>query len=285
MAIRKPNLDEITGSVDAFVGSFDSDSDLLKADATLTNLTLEELDAFVSNLDALDTFGNVDTNYAFGIKNMSADVTAAVTVQAELAFAILFDASASLAVTATADAKRVKDFTASASASVTGTGTALRQRLCEAAVSVAGTSSTPEFFRIRGMDADVTGAASVSAIARFIARMDASASVAVTGTGAYGLIRPFEASADAAVTTANQFIAIRGMDADVSIAVTDVVGAVGEFVMSATAGAVVTGTLEGEILGEKWATVEEENETWTDITAGSEVWSQVAKGSEVWLTQ
>ena len=135
MAIRKPNLDELDVTLDAFVGSFDSDSDLLKADATLTNLTLDELDAFVSNFDALDTFGNVETNYSFSIKNMSADVTAAVTIQAELVFSIPFDASASLAVTATADAKRVKDFAASASVAATATATSLRQRLADASVS------------------------------------------------------------------------------------------------------------------------------------------------------
>ena len=34
MAILKPNLDQLTGSIDAFVGSFDSDADLLRADFT-----------------------------------------------------------------------------------------------------------------------------------------------------------------------------------------------------------------------------------------------------------
>ena len=34
MAITKPNLDQLTGSIDAFVGSLDSDADLLRADFT-----------------------------------------------------------------------------------------------------------------------------------------------------------------------------------------------------------------------------------------------------------
>lgn len=284
MAIRKPNLDELDVTLDAFVGSFDSDSDLLKADATLTNLTLDELDAFVSNFDALDTFGNVDTNYSFSIKNMSADVTAAVTIQAELAFSIPFDASASLAVTATADAKRVKDFAASASVAATATATSLRQRLADASVSAVATA-TNDFNRIRSVEADVTGAASIAAVAAFIARMTVNEPFNVTGTASYGLTRPATATASAALTGTGVITAVRGMEADVSVSITDSVSAIGIFKYDGAKTLTVTATLDGEILGEKWSTVDDENETWTDVAAGSEVWTTVSKGSEVWLTQ
>jgi hypothetical protein len=38
----------------------------------------------------------------------------------------------------------------------------------------------------------------------------------------------------------------------------------------------------GEILGEKWSIVAEENEVWSEVSAGNEMWSEVEPGDEVW---
>ena len=98
MAITKPNL-TVTGSIDAFVGSFDSD-DLLRADFT-KEPTLEELDSIIANFDALDSLAtSIACHLTFLIEGAaSLAVTATGTIQVP----ITMSAAASVAVTATTD--------------------------------------------------------------------------------------------------------------------------------------------------------------------------------------
>ena len=76
MAITKPTLDQLTGSIDAFVGSLDTDADLLRADFT-KEPTLEELDSIVGSLDNADAFGNLD-NLSFDFFSVAGSATGAL---------------------------------------------------------------------------------------------------------------------------------------------------------------------------------------------------------------
>ena len=58
MALGIPRLDQLTSQIDSISGSLDSDSVLNKLE--FTKLNLEQLDNYGSNLDSLDSFGNLD---------------------------------------------------------------------------------------------------------------------------------------------------------------------------------------------------------------------------------
>ena len=86
--------------------------------------------------------------------------------------------------------------------------------------SDAAVTSSSEAIRIRLFDASVSGAASISALAAFIARMSGAASLAVTVTSDADRIRLFDGTADASVSAANAFSRIRGMDASAEVVTT-----------------------------------------------------------------
>ena len=101
MAITKPTLDQLTGSIDAFVGSLDTDADLLRADFT-KEPTLEELDSIVGSLDSADAFGDLDS-LSFDFFSVAGSADTAITATATPTFPIEFDASVSVSMSATSD--------------------------------------------------------------------------------------------------------------------------------------------------------------------------------------
>lgn len=256
MAITKPNLDQLTGSIDAFVGSFDTDADLLRADFT-KEPSLEELDTIAGTLESVDTFGNLD-NLSFDFFSVAGSSSIAATVTGTPSFEEFATGSASIAITqstlagvvgevlgsaavsmaATAQMRSLVPFDASVSLSGALTASCTITVSMAAAATLAVTSTcTPDpdlskqptleeldalvgtmenadqfgnmdtglIFTFREMSASasmsmsatavrspivtfsasVTGAASVAALAAFIARFDGSASVAITTTSVY----------------------------------------------------------------------------------------------------
>ena len=190
MAITKPNLDQLTGSIDAFVGSFDSDADLLRADFT-KEPTLEELDSIIANFDALDSFGNVDS-LSFDFFSVAATASLTVTGTAAIQFAIPMSAAASVAVTANNAFDRIRGV----DAAVTG------------AVSIAATASF-----IARMSAAASVAVTATNVANRVRGMGASASVAVTGTANFVTVLSTSATADAAVTASGAATGVFSMPA------------------------------------------------------------------------
>ena len=91
-------------------------------------------------------------------------------------------------------------------------------------------SATSEALRIQFASASVTGAASVSAIAVFIARMSGAASLSVTTTSASDRIR--ERNARFGCHSHKRLLTHRGMDASVEVVTTVDGQAVGVFVTS-----------------------------------------------------
>lgn len=256
MAITKPTLDQLTGSIDAFVGSLDSDADLLRADFT-KEPTLEELDTIVGTLESVDTFGNLD-NLSFDFFSAVGSGSIAVAASGVPVFDEFAAGSASIAITQSTLAGVVGEVLGSAAVSMAATA-GMRSLIpfdasvslsgaltasCTITVSMAGTATlavtstcTPDpdlskqptleeldalvgtmenadqfgnmdtglIFTFREMpaaasmsmsatavrspivtfSASVTGAASVAALAAFIARFDGSASVAMTTTSVY----------------------------------------------------------------------------------------------------
>ena len=125
-------------------------------------------------------------------------------------------------------------------------------------------SATSEALRIQFASASVTGAASVSAIAVFIARMSGAASLSVTTTSASDRIRLVSAAASTAVTATNAFSRIRGMDASVEVVTTVDGQAVGVFVTSGGVSFALNQVCLAQILGDAWTVVDEGTETWAD---------------------
>ena len=120
MAITKPTLDQLTGSIDAFVGSFDSDTDLLRADFT-KEPSLEELDALVGTMENADTFGNLD-NLSFDFFSVVGSADIASTATSVPVFDEFATGSASMAITQSTLAGVVGEVLASASVSMSATG-------------------------------------------------------------------------------------------------------------------------------------------------------------------
>ena len=145
--------------------------------------------------------------------------------------------------------------------------------------------------RIRLFDASVSGVASVSAVAAFIARMSGAASLAVTVTSDADRIRLFDGTADASVSAVNAFSRIRGMDATADVVISASGEIIGVFVMSGDVSFAINQETLANVLGDAWTDVAEGTETWADQTAtgtwvtqseGAETWTDVAENSVTW---
>lgn len=139
--------------------------------------------------------------------------------------------------------------------------------------------------RIQSVDASVTGAASVAAIAQFIVAMDSSVNIAITESSAAQRVQFVDGSVSISTTATSDVNTIFVISGDADILID------GECAMQFTASGagsvscVITSVITGEVLGELWSVVSEGNETWSEVTAGSEVWTNVSEGSEVWYRQ
>ena len=157
MAIAKPNLDEITTPLDSIVGSLDDDDVLIRLDFT-RQFTMDELDDLISNLDALDVYGNLDSIPAFDVTSAAATANVAVTGTATIQVPVLAQAAASIAVTATNAFTRIRGVSASVTGAVTFAATASFIARMSASASVAVTATN-----VAGRIRPVSAAASVTA--------------------------------------------------------------------------------------------------------------------------
>ena len=133
MAITKPTLDQLTGSIDAFVGSFDTDADLLRADFT-KEPSLEELDAIAGTMENVDTFGNLD-NLSFDFFSVAGSGSLSTTATGTPVFDEFAAGSASIAITQSTLAGVVGEVVGSASVSMSAAGAVLKR------ISFAGSAS------------------------------------------------------------------------------------------------------------------------------------------------
>lgn len=142
-------------------------------------------------------------------------------------------------------------------------------------------TSTSAVIRLRLVNASVSGAASVSAVAAFIARMSGAASIAVTVTSGADRIRLLDGAAAASVSAVNAFSRIRGMNAAVEVVTTASGQIIGVFVMSGNLVFRINQETLANVLGDAWTVVPEGSETWA-IQPSSGSWSVQAEGSETW---
>lgn len=136
MAITKPTLDQLTGSIDAFVGSLDTDADLLRADFT-KEPSLEELDAIAGTMENVDTFGNLD-NLSFDFFSVAGSGSLSTTATGTPVFEEFATGSASIAITQSTLAGVVGEVLASASVSMSATGQVRSLIPFDASVSLSG---------------------------------------------------------------------------------------------------------------------------------------------------
>ena len=136
MAITKPTLDQLTGSIDAFVGSLDTDADLLRADFT-KEPSLEELDAIAGTMENVDTFGNLD-NLSFDFFSVAGSGSLSTTATGTPVFDEFAAGSASIAITQSTLAGVVGEVLGSASVSMSAAGQVRSLVPFNASVSLSG---------------------------------------------------------------------------------------------------------------------------------------------------
>lgn len=136
MAITKPTLDQLTGSIDAFVGSLDTDADLLRADFT-KEPSLEELDAIAGTMENVDTFGNLD-NLSFDFFSVAGSGSLSTTATGTPVFDEFAAGSASIAITQSTLAGVVGEVVGSASVSMSASGAVLKRIPFEGSASLSG---------------------------------------------------------------------------------------------------------------------------------------------------
>jgi len=240
MATGTPHLDNFTGSIDALPYSLDSALLLTKVDWSNPDLeqldnwgTLEQLDAYGLTLDQLDQLE---------VKHFEGTATAAISVAAEVQFAIEMPAAVSISASATADNTRIREMAGSVTGAANFAAVITPVRTMDASVSVAVTDAT-DIKRIRPFTSSVLSSVNVSSIARVVYSVDAAPNVVVTTTGA-----------------ANGIFVMAG-EADAAISVVCNAKRLGEDWGDVALGADV------------WSDVTIGSEIWSTVTVGSEVWA------------
>lgn len=157
-------------------------------------------------------------------------------------------------------------------------------RLASAAVSTSSTAiaASSVTFKVTG---NVTGAASVSAIAAFIARYSASPALAATSTASFTRDRGMNAVAPLEASANGEYKVIFLVDGSANIVATTQSGNSVTYVLEASSSLEFSATMVSEILGEKWTDTDEDGETWTIEVIGSEVWTDATDGTETWNIQ
>jgi len=223
-----------------------------------TVLTLEQLDTAAidwsaTTLDSMDSWGALDT-WNFGALDSITEI-------------YFFHVSGSETVAITgqvSNAKILKSISGNASISVT---------------------SASDAKRVQFVSASVTGASSVSAIAKFTASFGGSADISVASTGVATLVRQAAGSETIVMAmTANTNFLLAGQGA-VSFEISASGYPSATLSYATITDMLLSASATGKILGEDWVLVDSDNESWTDIAVGSEIWTQVPTGSEVWLRQ
>jgi len=186
-----------------------------------------------------------------------------------------------------------------------------------ASVSLAATVSA-SMKRILAFAASVSGVASVSVYASFIARFTAAVSTAITSTAAFNRTRQVSAEVATLATSSSVAYLIRGVTSSISTAITTAADNAVTFVMSSAVDVAVTQATVARRLGDSWIVLPDEGEVWKilnpfpatleeldslgslerldiygslddfddfDITVPAAQWTTVAAGSERWAVK
>ena len=199
MATGTPHLDNFTGSIDALPYSLDSALLLTKVDWSNPDLeqldnwgTLEQLDAYGLTLDQLDQLE---------VKHFEGTATAAITVAAEVQFAIEMPAAVSISASATSGVNRVRPMAGSVTGVASFEAVITPIRTMDASVSVAVTDAA-ELTRLRTSPAPAAISATTTASSSLVYLLSGTANAAVTTTSASNGIFVMAGEADAAVSVA-----------------------------------------------------------------------------------
>ena len=154
-------------------------------------------------------------------------------------------------------------------------------RLADASVTatVTSTSNNAVTFSISG---NVTGAASVQAIAAFIASYSAAPALSATSVGVSTRIRGMDAVAPLEASANGTYKVVFLVDGSAAIVATSQAGSSVIYSFGASSTATASAIMVGEILGEKWSFVDEGTETWTDYSIVSDTWTNSVTGGETW---
>lgn len=157
-------------------------------------------------------------------------------------------------------------------------------RLASASVTSAltATSLSSVTFRMTG---SVSGAASVLAVAGFIASYFASPALAATSSGSFDRIRGLDASVALETSANGVYKVVFLTDGSAAVSFTTSSGNSVTYSVTASPSMEFSATMAAEVLGEDWTEVDDGTETWTIETVGSEVWTVTTDGTEIWNRQ